>query len=41
MQGLGEQEDGQRQLHRDTFHSCITLWYFLDDVSEENGLFNM
>jgi hypothetical protein len=31
--------DPQRVLHRDTFHSTIKLWLFLDDVAEADGPF--
>lgn len=31
--------DPQRVLHRDTFHSAIKLWLFLEDVAETDGPF--
>lgn len=31
--------DLQKELHRDTFHSTIKLWLFLDDVRPEHGPF--
>lgn len=31
--------DLQKELHRDTFHSTIKLWLFLDDVRLEDGPF--
>lgn len=31
--------DSQKQWHRDTFHSAIKLWYFIDDVSLDDGPF--
>lgn len=31
--------DPQRALHRDTFHSAIKLWLFLEDVEEADGPF--
>jgi len=34
----GEQ-DPQRNLHSDTFHSTMKAWLFLDDVSDRNGPF--
>lgn len=32
--------DSQKLIHRDTFHSAIKLWYFLDDVTEDHGPFH-
>jgi hypothetical protein len=32
--------DSQKIIHRDTFHSAIKLWYFLEDVEEKNGPFH-
>ena len=29
----------QRALHRDTFHSAIKLWLFLEDVTDADGPF--
>ena len=31
--------DGQKDFHRDTFHSTLKLWYFVEDVSAEDGPF--
>jgi hypothetical protein len=31
--------DPQRTLHRDTFHSTVKLWLFLDDVAAQDGPF--
>ncbi|MEZ4250848.1 MAG: phytanoyl-CoA dioxygenase family protein [Polyangiales bacterium] len=31
--------DGQKDLHRDTFHSTVKLWLFLEDVRPEDGPF--
>ena len=31
--------DPQLSMHRDTFFSCIKLWYFLEDVAPEDGPF--
>lgn len=31
--------DSQKELHRDTFHSTIKLWLFLEDVRPEDGPF--
>jgi hypothetical protein len=31
--------DAQRVLHRDTFHSSLKFWYFMEDVNEEDGPF--
>ncbi len=31
--------DIQKQIHRDTFHSTIKLWLFLDDVTHDDGPF--
>ncbi len=31
--------DIQKQIHKDTFHHTYKLWYFVDDVTEEEGLF--
>lgn len=39
----GEQHtnpDIQKTLHKDTFHSTLKFWYFLEDVEEEQGRFN-
>ena len=33
--GAHENPDPQCTLHRDTFHSAIKLWLFLEDVAEE------
>lgn len=30
-------EDLQQNLHKDTFHSVIKIWYFLEDVTDEEG----
>lgn len=32
--------DSQKLIHRDTFHSAIKLWYFLEDVEEKHGPFH-
>ncbi len=32
--------DIQKAIHRDTFHSAIKLWYFLEDVKPEHGPFH-
>ena len=32
--------DSQKLIHRDTFHSAIKLWYFLEDVKPEHGPFH-
>lgn len=32
--------DSQKLIHRDTFHSAIKLWYFLEDVGAEHGPFH-
>lgn len=32
--------DIQKAIHRDTFHSSIKLWYFIDDVTEKHGPFH-
>jgi len=32
--------DSQKLIHRDTFHSAVKLWYFLEDVTEEQGPFH-
>jgi hypothetical protein len=32
--------DSQKLIHRDTFHSSIKLWYFLEDVKPEHGPFH-
>ena len=32
--------DSQKAIHRDTFHSAIKLWYFLEDVKPEHGPFH-
>ncbi|PTD16759.1 phytanoyl-CoA dioxygenase family protein [Sphingomonas fennica] len=34
-----EEVDPQTHLHADTFHPCVKAWYFLDDVTEEDGPF--
>ena len=40
VQGPGAANpDPQKELHRDTFHAAIKLWYFLEDVGEEHGPF--
>lgn len=31
--------DNQKMLHRDTFHSTLKFWYFLEDVEEEQAPF--
>lgn len=31
--------DNQKQLHRDTFHSALKFWLFLEDVKPEQGPF--
>ncbi|MFK7987657.1 MAG: phytanoyl-CoA dioxygenase family protein [Sandaracinaceae bacterium] len=31
--------DPQKTLHRDTFHTSIKLWYFIDEVREADGPF--
>ena len=31
--------DNQRLAHRDTFHSCIKMWFSLSDVTQEDGPF--
>lgn len=33
-------KDPQKNLHSDTFHPNMKFWFFLDDVSLENGPFN-
>ena len=33
----GGRPDNQRDIHRDTFHSCVKFWFALSDVSEECG----
>ena len=38
----GEEQDNpdiQKVLHKDTFHSSLKFWYFLEDVNEEDGPF--
>ncbi|HJL18678.1 MAG TPA: phytanoyl-CoA dioxygenase family protein [Sandaracinaceae bacterium LLY-WYZ-13_1] len=37
--GNARRHDLQTDLHRDTFHSAIKLWYFLTDVRPEHGPF--
>lgn len=32
--------DSQKLIHRDTFHSAVKLWYFLEDVTEDQGPFH-
>lgn len=32
--------DIQKAIHRDTFHSAIKLWFFLEDVEEKHGPFH-
>jgi len=32
--------DSQKDIHRDTFHSAIKLWYFVEDVKPEHGPFH-
>jgi len=32
--------DSQKAIHRDTFHSAIKLWYFIEDVKPEHGPFH-
>ena len=32
--------DSQKSIHRDTFHSAIKLWYFLEDVTDDHGPFH-
>lgn len=32
--------DIQKAIHRDTFHSAIKLWYFLEDVEPKHGPFH-
>ena len=32
--------DSQKLIHRDTFHSAIKLWFFLEDVKPEHGPFH-
>jgi len=32
--------DSQKNIHRDTFHSAIKLWYFLEDVEDHQGPFH-
>jgi hypothetical protein len=34
-----DNHDVQKDLHRDTFHSAVKLWYFLRDVDREHGPF--
>jgi len=34
-----DSKDPQLQIHRDTFFSCIKLWYFTEDVAPEDGPF--
>ncbi|MFT6992151.1 MAG: hypothetical protein ACJASL_004149 [Paraglaciecola sp.] len=39
--GKNEQNaDSQKAIHRDTFHSAIKLWYFLEDVKDQHGPFH-
>ena len=37
--GSEDVHDIQKDFHRDTFHFTIKLWYFVADVTEENGPF--
>ena len=39
VQGNPENHDPQQDPHRDTFHSTVKLWLFLEDVPEELGPF--
>lgn len=39
QQAVENSQDPQLQLHRDTFFSCIKLWYFTEDVNLEDGPF--
>ena len=39
QQAVENSNDPQLQLHRDTFFSCIKLWYFTEDVALEDGPF--
>jgi hypothetical protein len=32
--------DDQKRFHRDTFHSATKLWYFTEDVAQEQGPFS-
>lgn len=34
-----DNSDPQKILHRDTFHAAIKLWYFIEDVHEDDGPF--
>jgi len=34
-----ENPDIQKVLHKDTFHSSLKFWYFLEDVNQEDGPF--
>jgi len=34
-----ENPDIQKVLHKDTFHSSLKFWYFLEDVKQEDGPF--
>ena len=40
VQGDPENHDPQQDPHRDTFHSTVKLWLFLEDVPEEVGPFS-
>jgi hypothetical protein len=31
--------DIQKQIHKDTFHHTYKLWYFIDEVTDEQGPF--
>ncbi|GAA6134302.1 phytanoyl-CoA dioxygenase family protein [Oceaniserpentilla sp. 4NH20-0058] len=35
-----QNQDIQKAIHRDTFHSAIKLWYFIEDVTPEHGPFS-
>ena len=39
VQGNPENHDPQQDAHRDTFHSTVKVWLFLDAVSESDGPF--
>lgn len=39
VQGEDAPHDIQKDLHRDTFHSAIKLWYFLHPVTDDDGPF--
>lgn len=36
---MKDNPDRQKVLHRDTFHSSLKFWYFLEDVKDEDGPF--